>query len=34
MAALATRTVAAAQQIYGTSAANAVHQAFVNRGIL
>jgi hypothetical protein len=34
MADLATRTVAAAQQIYGTSAANAVHQAFVNRGIL
>ena len=34
MAALATRTVAAAQQIYGTATANAVHQAFVNRGIL
>ena len=34
MADLATRTVAAAQQIYGTSTANAVHQAFVNRGIL
>ena len=34
MADLATRTVAAAQQLYGTSAANAVHQAFVNRGIL
>jgi hypothetical protein len=34
MAALATRTVAAAQQIYGTAEANAVHQAFVNRGIL
>jgi len=34
MADLATRTVAAAQQIYGTSAAHAVHQAFVNRGIL
>ena len=34
MADLATRTVAAAQQIYGTAAANAVQQAFVNRGIL
>jgi hypothetical protein len=34
MADLANRTVAAAQQIYGTAAANAVHQAFVNRGIL
>src|SRR5262245_8875623 len=34
MADLATRTVAAAQQIYGAPEANAVHQAFVNRGIL
>jgi zinc metalloprotease ZmpB len=34
MPALATSTVAAAQQLYGTSAANAVRQAFVARGIL
>jgi zinc metalloprotease ZmpB len=34
MADLATRTVAAAQQIYGTAAANAVHKAFADRGIL
>jgi len=34
MPALATSTVAAAQQLYGTSAANVVRQAFVNRGIL
>jgi hypothetical protein len=31
---LANRTVAAAQSLYGNSAANAVHQAFVDRGIL
>jgi hypothetical protein len=31
---LATRTVAAAQQLYGTAAANAVHKAFADRGIL
>jgi hypothetical protein len=31
---LANRTVAAAQQLYGNAAANAVHQAFVDRGIL
>jgi len=31
---LATRTVAAAQQLYGTGAANAVRKAFANRGIL
>ena len=31
---LANRTVAAAQALYGTSAANAVHQAFADRGIL
>ena len=31
---LANRTVAAAQSLYGTSAANVVHQAFVDRGIL
>jgi len=31
---LAQRTVAAAQQIYGTATANAVRQAFVDRGIL
>ena len=31
---LANRTVAAAQQLYGTAAANAVHLAFANRGIL
>jgi hypothetical protein len=31
---LATRTVAAAQQLYGTAAANVVRQAFVERGIL
>jgi hypothetical protein len=31
---LANRTVAAAQQLYGTAAANAVHQAFADRGIL
>jgi Zn-dependent metalloprotease len=31
---LANRTVAAAQQLYGNAAANAVRQAFVARGIL
>jgi Zn-dependent metalloprotease len=31
---LANRTVAAAQQLYGASAANTVRQAFVDRGIL
>jgi zinc metalloprotease ZmpB len=31
---LANRTVAAAQQLYGTAAANVVRQAFVDRGIL
>ncbi|HET7758550.1 MAG TPA: hypothetical protein VFK62_01380 [Gaiellaceae bacterium] len=31
---LANRTVAAAQSLYGTAAANAVHQAFADRGIL
>ena len=31
---LANRTVAAARQLYGTAAANAVHQAFAARGIL
>jgi zinc metalloprotease ZmpB len=31
---LAKRTVAAAQQLYGTPAANAVHKAFADRGIL
>jgi hypothetical protein len=31
---LANRTVAAAQQLYGAGAANAVRQAFVARGIL
>jgi zinc metalloprotease ZmpB len=31
---LANRTVAAAQQLYGTAAANAVHRAFADRGIL
>ena len=31
---LANRTVAAAQSLYGTSAANVVHQAFADRGIL
>jgi hypothetical protein len=31
---LANKTVAAAQQLYGAAAANAVHQAFANRGIL
>jgi hypothetical protein len=31
---LANRTVAAAQSLYGNAAANAVHQAFVDRGIL
>jgi hypothetical protein len=31
---LANRTVAAAQQLYGTAAAKAVRQAFVDRGIL
>jgi len=31
---LANRTVAAAQQLYGDAAANAVHAAFVDRGIL
>jgi zinc metalloprotease ZmpB len=31
---LANRTVEAAQQLYGTAAANAVHKAFADRGIL
>src|SRR5262252_9914146 len=31
---LATRTVAAAQQLYGSAAASAVHDAFAGRGIL
>src|SRR5215470_12515012 len=31
---LARRTVTAAQQLYGTAAANIVHQAFADRGIL
>ena len=31
---LARRTVTAAQQLYGTAAANTVHQAFADRGIL
>ena len=31
---LANRTVAAAQSLYGNAAANAVHQAFADRGIL
>jgi zinc metalloprotease ZmpB len=31
---LANRTVAAAHQLYGTAAANAVHRAFADRGIL
>jgi Zn-dependent metalloprotease len=31
---LANRTVAAAQQLYGTAAANAVRKAFADRGIL
>jgi len=31
---LAHRTVTAAQQLYGTAAANTVHQAFADRGIL
>jgi hypothetical protein len=31
---LANRTVAAAQSLYGTSAANVVHKAFADRGIL
>jgi Zn-dependent metalloprotease len=31
---LANRTVAAAQQLYGTAPANAVHKAFADRGIL
>ncbi len=31
---LANRTVAAAQQLYGNAEAAAVHQAFVDRGIL
>ena len=31
---LAGRTVAAAQQLYGTATANAVRTAFANRGIL
>jgi zinc metalloprotease ZmpB len=31
---LATRTVAAAQQLYGTAAAKVVRQAFIDRGIL
>ena len=31
---LANRTVAAAQQLYGNAAANAVHKAFADRGIL
>jgi hypothetical protein len=30
----ANRTVTAARQLYGKAAANAVHQAFVDRGIL
>jgi hypothetical protein len=34
MTALANRTVAAAQQLYGNTAANAVRQAFEDRGIL
>jgi zinc metalloprotease ZmpB len=34
MTALANRTVAAAQQLYGNAAANAVRQAFEDRGIL
>jgi hypothetical protein len=34
MTELATRTVAAAQSIYGAAAANVVRQAFVDRGIL
>jgi hypothetical protein len=34
MRVLATSTVAAAQQLYGTSAADTVRQAFVARGIL
>lgn len=31
---LANRTVAAAQQLYGTGAARAVHKSFADRGIL
>jgi hypothetical protein len=31
---LATKTVAAAQSLYGTSAANVVRKAFQDRGIL
>jgi hypothetical protein len=31
---LAVRTVAAAQELYGNGAANAVRKAFVDRGIL
>ncbi len=31
---LATRTVAAAQQLYGAAAADVVHKAFADRGIL
>jgi hypothetical protein len=31
---LANRTFAAAQQLYGTAAANVVHRAFADRGIL
>jgi hypothetical protein len=31
---LATRTVAAAQQLYGNAAAKLVRQAFIDRGIL
>jgi hypothetical protein len=34
MTALASRTVAAAQQLYGSAAASSVRQAFVDRGIL
>ena len=34
MPALANRTVAAAQQLYGTAAAKAVTRAFTDRGIL
>jgi hypothetical protein len=31
---LANRTVAAAQQLYGSAAANSVRKAFADRGIL
>jgi hypothetical protein len=34
MTALATRTEAVAQQLYGAKAAKAVHAAFAGRGIL